>query len=124
MAIVCRILFLSAIHRLGRGVAGLRRKFNCHSDSDGASGQPVGTQIVWTARAAGAAGILPQYKFSITPPNGSPTQLLRDYSPTNTLRWTSLNEGTYQISVRAADAASGAYGDATTSFVFTRSLSE
>lgn len=83
-----------------------------------ATSAPVGTPIVWTASAVGAAGILPQYKFSVTPPNGKPTQLLRDYATANTVRWTSLDEGTYQINVRAADAASGAYGDATSSVVF------
>lgn len=82
------------------------------------SGQPVGSAITWTATVTGPPGILPQFKFSVTPPNATSAQVLRDFSPVNTLSWTSLDQGTYQINVRAADSVSGAYSDTTMPFVF------
>jgi arylsulfate sulfotransferase len=80
------------------------------------SGQPVGTNVVWTASSNGSSSV--GYRFNVQP-LGGPVRMLRDFSPTSTLQWTSLQEGMYLIIVLAADPSTGATGFQTSQFQFT-----
>jgi len=67
------------------------------------SPQPVGTPVVWTATTTVTN---PQYQFSVLRSDGQQF-IVQDYSGSNTLSWTSLQEGSYQIVVAQADGNSG-----------------
>jgi len=62
----------------------------------------VGAPGAWTAAATGD-GTSPVYQFSVTPQGGA-TQIIKDYSTTNTFIWNTLQEGNYQISVNVEDS--------------------
>jgi len=66
---------------------------------------PVGKPVSWTATVTPSGGSL-LYQFSATAPNGV-SSVVRDYSPLNTLEWTSLHEGNYTVHVSAMDTANG-----------------
>lgn len=76
------------------------------------SPQPVGTPIVWTASATGApTGQL--YQFSVIPAGGSAT-IIQAYDTASTFPWTTLQEGSWQISVDVPG-----FGSASAPFTFT-----
>ena len=81
------------------------------------SGQPVGTTVTWTAAATGMN--VPVYRFSLGP-SGGPYSVLRDFSPTSTVAWTPLREGSYDVRVTAKDGYTGTIpGEVTTPFTVT-----
>jgi hypothetical protein len=57
----------------------------------------VGSPVTWTATASGD-GPAPVYQFRIGPAGG-PSQVVRDFSPSNSVTWNPLQEGTYIIQV-------------------------
>lgn len=75
---------------------------------------PVGQQVMWTATVAGGSGRL-TYRF-LTGPVGT-LNVVRDFSPVNTLPWSELTEGTYHILVEVRDI-SGATGQIGAAFTF------
>jgi len=82
--------------------------------SNRVSGRPVGTTIIFTARAAGLANAV--YRFSVRPAHG-PTRIARDFSRTPTFAWTPLYEGAYTIQADAkADYSTASARAATTAF--------
>lgn len=79
--------------------------------------QPVGVPVLWTATVSPAGGSL-LYRFSTSAAAGMPS-IVRDYSPLNTLPWTTLKEGAYTIQVNVTDTVSGASAQAQMPFLFT-----
>ncbi|HEV8117577.1 MAG TPA: aryl-sulfate sulfotransferase [Thermoanaerobaculia bacterium] len=65
---------------------------------------PVGTMVAWTAKAAGVSGEV-WYRFRERAEGGS-FRMIRDFGPLDTLDWTALDEGTWEIEV-AVRARSG-----------------
>jgi arylsulfate sulfotransferase len=80
------------------------------------SAVPVGTPVVWKA-AVSPASSSPMYRFSASPSGGLWT-VLRDYGPLNSLQWTSLQEGAYNIHVLVKDSVTGATANAQTTIQF------
>src|SRR5437763_2233087 len=68
------------------------------------SPQPVGTTVVWTATTTAVTN--PLYQFSVIGSDGHQV-VIQDYSGSNTLSWTTLHEGSYQILCMAVDVLSG-----------------
>jgi len=69
-----------------------------------ASPQPLGTSITFTASATDSNPGPVTYSFAWQMAGGTGFNLIRDFSLTNTLRWTpNIQEGTYQIQVTARD---------------------
>lgn len=81
---------------------------------------PVGTSVMWKAKASNASGVT-TFKFWVTPPGGKPA-VVRDWSVASTLPWAALAEGTYRVVVWAADSA-GATGQVTATFQLTTRIS-
>jgi arylsulfate sulfotransferase len=63
-----------------------------------ASPQPVATSVMWTASVTGLTGSH-LYRFSARPKSTTTWNIVRDFSVTATLPWTSLQEGAYEVSV-------------------------
>src|SRR5262245_41992715 len=61
----------------------------------------VGDRVALTATAEGC-GAAPVYQFSVAPQGGEP-QIVRDFSPSNSLAWTPMMEGNYDIQVVIKD---------------------
>lgn len=72
----------------------------------------VGSPVVWTAVADGH-GATPVYQFSVGPV-GRPTQVVRDFSPSNSFQWDPLQEGNYAIQVTVKDSFFDSTGETTT----------
>ncbi len=66
---------------------------------------PVGTMIAWTAEVAGAGSSDLWYRFRVRDPGGA-FRVIRDYGPSNTLDWTSIDEGEYALEASVRDLAS------------------
>lgn len=67
---------------------------------------PLGTVVTWTAAAFGGSGNY-LYRFSASDP-GLGSHVVRDYSPANTLDWTSADwEGSYTLRVTVQDSLGG-----------------
>lgn len=68
----------------------------------------VGQVITWTAESSGNSGNM-RYRFRARQMDGGAGfHLIRDFSPSDTLDWTSIErEGNYEIEVTAKDLASG-----------------
>jgi arylsulfate sulfotransferase len=73
-----------------------------------ASPQPVGTSVMWKATATGLTGTL-LYQFSVRPQNSSTYNIVRDFTLTNTLPWTSLQQGAYEVSVTVTPGGPKSY---------------
>ena len=79
------------------------------------SGPPVplvGSPVSWTATASGH-GTTPVYQFSVEPPGGA-SQMVRDFSPSNSFTWDPMQEGTYNIQVTVKDSFSASTGESAT----------
>ena len=79
------------------------------------SGPPVplvGSPVIWTATASGH-GPTPVYQFSVGP-TGGPSQVVRDFSPSNSFTWNPMQEGSYDIQVTVKDSFSAATGESAT----------
>src|SRR5262249_51485232 len=66
---------------------------------------PVGTVVTWSAKAAGVSGEV-WYRFRAREAGGS-FRTIRDFGPLDTLDWTSLDEGTWEIEVAARGRSGG-----------------
>src|SRR5262249_41947356 len=55
----------------------------------------VGSPVTWTATASGH-GDTPVFQFRVGP-TGGPSQVVRDFSPSNRFVWNPLQEGGYDI---------------------------
>ena len=67
----------------------------------------VGSPVTWTA-TAGGHGTSPVYQFSVGT-TGSATQVVQDFSPSNSFTWDPLQEGSFDIQVTVKDG----FGDST-----------
>jgi len=72
----------------------------------------VGSPVTWTATASGD-GTTPVYQFSVTPPGGA-SQMVQDFSPSNSFTWDPMQEGTYDIKVIVKDSFSASTGESAT----------
>jgi hypothetical protein len=72
----------------------------------------VGTPVTWTATASGD-GQTPVYQFRLGP-TGGPSQVVRDFSTSDTFTWNPLQEGSYDIGVTVKDSFSAATGESAT----------
>lgn len=88
---------------------------NVSLSSSFSSPAPVGTSIMWTAKVVNAPGPF-TFRFSVRTPAGV-NEIVRDYSPVNTLPWTQLAEGSYEVTISVRDSTGGT-GTATVSFHF------
>jgi hypothetical protein len=86
-----------------------------------ASPQASGTQVTFTATAAGCSNPNPLYQFVMRPASSSTWQTIQGYSTDNTYRWNSTGAaaGIVYFGALAKDASSGAAYDANTSIPFT-----
>src|SRR4051812_9007116 len=62
----------------------------------------VGAPVVWTATATGH-GTTPVYQFRVGPAGGA-SQVVRDFSTSNTFTWDPLQEGSYDVQVTVKDS--------------------
>ncbi len=67
---------------------------------------------MWTATASGD-GTTPVYQFNVTSPNGS-SQMVQDFSSSNTFNWDPLLEGTYSVQVVVKNSYSSTSVDSKT----------
>ena len=81
------------------------------------SPQPVGTSIMWHATVTGLTGT-PLYRFSVRPQGATAFNIVRDFSLTNTLPWTMLQQGAYEVSLVVTSGGPKEYED-TVGFEFT-----
>ena len=72
----------------------------------------VGSPVVWTATASGD-GPTPVYQFRVGPVGG-PSQMVRDFSTSNSFTWNPMQEGSYDIQVIVKDSFSAATGESAT----------
>jgi arylsulfate sulfotransferase len=82
------------------------------------SPQPVGQSIVLTATVTNPSSTL-RYRFMVQPPGATTFNMLADYRATDALRWSALQEGTYQFQIDVVDAMTGDTGSTVVSFDFT-----
>jgi hypothetical protein len=73
------------------------------------SPQPVGSTVMFVATGVGGAPLI--YQFRVGPPEG-PMRVVRDFSPSGLLDWTSIEEGVHVIAVTARDPESGETAEA------------
>src|SRR5262249_49058498 len=75
----------------------------------------VGAPVTWTATGSGH-GTTPVYQFRVGPAGGA-TQVVRDFSSSNSFTWNPMQEGSYNIQVTVKDSFSAATGEsASTSY--------
>jgi len=82
------------------------------------SPQPVGTPVVWTALAS-RVGPSAVYRFSEREASANTWNLVQDFSESNLFEWTTLQEGSYQITVEVLDPATNGTAQKVASFQFT-----
>jgi len=66
---------------------------------------PVGTMIAWKAQVMQSGSGAFWYRFRARELGGT-FRMIRDYGPTNTLDWTTTDEGTYEIELSVRDRGS------------------
>ena len=71
----------------------------------------VGAPVTWTATASGH-GTTPVYQFSVGP-TGGPSQVVRDFSTSNSFTWNPMQEGSYSIQVTVKDSFSASTDEST-----------
>src|SRR5262249_39624248 len=79
----------------------------------------VGSPVIWTATASGH-GATPVYQFRIGP-TGGPSQVIRDFSPSNSFTWNPIQEGSYTIQVTVKDGFRAATDESTSASYTARS---
>ncbi len=72
----------------------------------------VGSPVIWTATANGD-GPSPVYQFWVGPAGGA-TQMVQDYSPSNSFTWNPMQQGSYEIQVTVKDSYSASTGESAT----------
>jgi len=98
------------------GVAPAQAQLSVSLTTSLPSGEPVGTSVGWSASISNA-GPSPVYRFSVQFPGGAP-RIVRDFSGSRSLLWTTLQETTVQVNVTVFDAT-GASATAAAPFDFT-----
>ena len=79
------------------------------------SGPPVplvGSPVTWTATASGD-GTTPVYQFSVGPTGGA-SQMVQDFSTSNSFTWNPMQQGSYDIQVIVKDSFSASTGESAT----------
>jgi arylsulfate sulfotransferase len=93
---------------LALAVSGFARRLEASITASLESSQPspapVGTMITWTAQASNAGPDKLWYRFRVRTLDGT-FRLIRDYGLLNTLAWTSIEEGVYELEVSIRDLA-------------------
>jgi hypothetical protein len=69
----------------------------------------VGSPVIWTATASDL-GATPVYQFSVGMSGGA-SQVIRDFSTSNTFTWNPIQEGTYDVEVIAKNGYSSTTGE-------------
>ena len=72
----------------------------------------VGSPVTWTA-TSGGHGTTPVYQFRVGP-IGGPSQVVSDFSPSNSFVWNPLQEGSYAIQVTVKDSFGAGSGESAT----------
>ncbi len=72
----------------------------------------VGSPVIWTA-TAGGHGQTPVYQFRVGQ-TGGPSQVVRDFSHSNSFLWNPIQEGSYVIQVTVKDRFDDATGESAT----------
>jgi arylsulfate sulfotransferase len=72
----------------------------------------VGSPVTWTASASGD-GPAPVYQFRVGPAGG-PTEVVEDFSSSNSFTWNPMQEGTYDIQVNVKTSFSASTVDSAT----------
>jgi len=65
---------------------------------------------MWKASVTGLKGT-PLYRFSVRPQGATAWNIVRDYSLTETLPWTMLTQGAYEVAVAVTSGGTKEYGD-------------
>jgi hypothetical protein len=78
--------------------------------------QPVGAPLRWVARLR-APGLQPLFRFEVSAVGGE-WRIVQDYGTQRKLRWTSLEEGSYDVRVSVLDPRTGATGVASKRVTF------
>ncbi len=77
---------------------------------------PVGTIVRWTGSASGGSGSY-WYRFRVRPSGGT-LRVIRDFGPSATLEWTSLDQGFLEMELTVQDRVSSETATATLSYRF------
>src|SRR5580704_17469775 len=102
-------------HRLFRPDCGLledRRLLSVTLSAGGPTVPLVGSPVTWTASASGD-GPAPVYQFRVGPVGG-PTQVMQDFSTSNTVTWNPMQQGSYDIQVNVKTGLSASIVDSGT----------
>ena len=106
-------ILLLAVAAAG-GAARLQAAIGVSLEASPASPAPVGVMIRWTARVTGGSGDF-WYRFRVHEPGGG-VRMIRDLGPLDTLDWTALEEGVYELEVTVRDRISLELQTTTSSF--------
>jgi len=96
-----RLALAAALVLLAAGAGRLEAAMSVALDASPASPVPVGDVVVWTSAVSGGSDDL-WYRFRLREPGGD-VRMIRDFGPTSTLEWTSLEEGSYIFEVTVRD---------------------
>jgi arylsulfate sulfotransferase len=102
-------------NRLFRPDCGLledRRLLSVTLSAGGPTVPLVGSPVTWTASASGD-GPAPVYQFRVGPVGG-PTQVVQDFSTSNTMTWNPMQQGSYDIQVNVKTGLSASIVDSGT----------
>jgi arylsulfate sulfotransferase len=102
-------------NRLFRPDCGLledRRLLSVTLSAGGPTVPLVGSPVTWTASASGD-GPAPVYQFRVGPVGG-PTQVVQDFSTSNTVTWNPMQQGSYDIQVNVKTGLSASIVDSGT----------
>jgi hypothetical protein len=77
------------------------------------SGQPVGTRIHWTAASTDTDPV--DFRLSVTTPGGV-ERVVYDFSALNVFEWTSIDDGSFDLTLAARNRVTGVITTATESF--------
>jgi arylsulfate sulfotransferase len=90
---------------VGGGAAQLEAAIDVSLVASPPSPAPVGTMIAWTAQVFQSGSGDLWYRFRARELGGS-LRMIRDYGPSKTLDWTSIDEGAYEIELSVRDRGS------------------
>jgi hypothetical protein len=82
------------------------------------SPQPVGESVNLVATVSNASSAL-RYRFLVEPPGATTFNMLADYGAPDSVQWSALQQGAYQIQVEVSNVTTGQTGNAVISFQFT-----
>ena len=82
------------------------------------SPQPVGQSLNFVANVSNDTSSALRYRFMVQPPGATTFNLVADFMKANSIPWSALQEGTYQIQTLVWDPTNGQTGSAEISFQF------